>query len=204
MSLESSILSYPERGPYGDNNYRGNCTGYLLKDLFQYFNPKTVLDPMEGSGTTRDVCKELGIEYTGFDLKEGHDLTGLTITKEYDFIFFHPPYWDAVKYSDDKNDLSNCSYKEFENKLKICLETLSSCLSDNGHLAVLIGDRRKKGNYYPLFKIVLDYLDERLSLKNILIKQQHNVRSRFNDYGNIIPILHEYLLIYRKLKSGGK
>jgi hypothetical protein len=28
-----SVVSYPDRGPWGDSRYRGNCSGYLVKDL---------------------------------------------------------------------------------------------------------------------------------------------------------------------------
>ena len=28
-----SVISYKERGKYGNSNYRGNCSGYVIKDL---------------------------------------------------------------------------------------------------------------------------------------------------------------------------
>ena len=28
-----SVVSYPDRGPWGDFRYRGNCSGHLVKDL---------------------------------------------------------------------------------------------------------------------------------------------------------------------------
>ena len=30
-----SIVSYPDRGTYGRNDYRGNCSGLLIKDPHQ-------------------------------------------------------------------------------------------------------------------------------------------------------------------------
>jgi hypothetical protein len=71
----TSIHGTPGRGDYGDPSYRGNCSGLLIRDLLQYFGPRRVLDPMEGGGTCRDVCSELGITYEGRDLKEGFDAT---------------------------------------------------------------------------------------------------------------------------------
>jgi len=50
-----SVVSYPDRGPWGDSRYRGNCSGYLVKDLILRFGCKSVFDPAEGSGTVRDV-----------------------------------------------------------------------------------------------------------------------------------------------------
>jgi hypothetical protein len=50
-----SVVSYPDRGPWGDSRYRGNCSGHLVKDLILRFNCRSVFDPTEGSGTVRDV-----------------------------------------------------------------------------------------------------------------------------------------------------
>src|SRR4026209_2095195 len=64
----TSIVSYPDRGPWGDNRYPGNSSGYLLIDPCATYSPRPVLDPMEGGGTSRDVCADMGIDYQGFDL----------------------------------------------------------------------------------------------------------------------------------------
>jgi len=64
-------VSYPERGPYGNNKFRGNTSGYLIRDLILFYEAQSVLDPMEGSGTSRDVCDELHVPYDGFDLATG-------------------------------------------------------------------------------------------------------------------------------------
>lgn len=202
MSLENSILSYPERGPYGDANYPGNCSGYLIEDLCIHFKPKSVLDPMEGSETARDVCKELDINYDGYDLKKGFNLVNDNLQRSYDLIFFHPPYWDIIKYSDDKMDLSNTTLPQFKERLGMCLDKLTGSLNEDGNLAVLIGDKRRNGIYYPLFKIVLDhYENKEMDLKNILIKKQNNVNSSKIRYLNIIPVMHEYVLLYHKRKE---
>ncbi|GAI97079.1 unnamed protein product, partial [marine sediment metagenome] len=63
-----SVVNYPERGPWGDTKFPGNTSGYLLVDLIDYYQPKSILDPMEGSGTTGDVAFDMGdIPYTGLD-----------------------------------------------------------------------------------------------------------------------------------------
>ena len=35
----NSVISYPDRGQYGRNDYRGNCSGYVIKDLIKQFYP---------------------------------------------------------------------------------------------------------------------------------------------------------------------
>ena len=98
----TSIHATPGRGPYGDPRYRGNCSGLLIRDLLRFYRPGRVLDPMEGSGTCGDVCRELGIRYEGRDLKHGFDATrpehfeGLG---RFDFIWMHPPYFQMVRYN---------------------------------------------------------------------------------------------------------
>ena len=49
----TSVVSYPARGPWGNNQYPGNCSGYMLIDLCATYRPRSVLDPMEGGGTSR-------------------------------------------------------------------------------------------------------------------------------------------------------
>lgn len=57
----NSVISFPEKGPYGSASYRGNCSGYVQKSLFEQFKSKEVCVPMAGSFTTKDVCDEMGI-----------------------------------------------------------------------------------------------------------------------------------------------
>jgi len=102
----SSVVSYPDRGPWGDAGYRGNCSGYLVKDLILRFNCQSVFDPSEGSGTVKDVVQGINkyrkrnILYKGRDLIKGWDiLTGDMPQKKFDLVWYHPPYWDIIRYS---------------------------------------------------------------------------------------------------------
>src|SRR5437868_3926565 len=60
----TSLYHHAPAGEYGDRRYPGNCGGYLIRDLLVYFQPANVFDPMSGSGTCNDVCRELGIPCT--------------------------------------------------------------------------------------------------------------------------------------------
>ena len=78
----TSVVSYPERcSQFGNSRYRGNCDGRLVKDLILRYGARKVADPMQGSGTSRDVVnglnkyKKTSIRYWGGDLREGFDLT---------------------------------------------------------------------------------------------------------------------------------
>ena len=202
------MVSYPSRGPWGNSGYRGNCSGHLVKDLILRFKCRSVFDPAEGGGTVRDVIAGINsylnesIYYEGRDLKNGWDIvSGELPERQFDMVFFHPPYWDIIRYSDSPYDLSNCtSIDEFELKLNQSAERLYEIVKPGGILVILIGDKRKDGRYYALFRtLVLNY---RIGyLKSIIIKIQHNCLSDSRKYSQnpfLIPIKHEYCLIFQK------
>ena len=204
-----SVVSYPDRGPWGDSKYRGNCTGYIVKDLILRFRCQSVFDPAEGSGTVRDVVEGINenlkkrIEYEGRDLKEGWDILESPMPENrFDLVWYHPPYWDIIRYSDTPQDLSNCpTLHDFEDKLNKSVERLSKVVRPGGIMAILIGDKRKSGNYYALFRTL--FFNKRIGqLKAIIIKIQYNTRSSKTQYISrnpfFIPIKHEYCLVFQR------
>ena len=204
-----SVVSYPDRGPWGDSKYRGNCTGYIVKDLILRFNCRSVFDPAQGGKTVKDVVEGINehmkkaIRYEGKDLKQGWDILKNPMPeKQFDMVWYHPPYWDIIKYSNSPHDLSNCkTLEEFEDKLNRSAERLIKAVRSGGIMAILIGDKRKNGNYYALFRTLL--FNQKIGqLKAILIKLQHNCKSNQITYSSkspfMIPIKHEYCLIFQK------
>jgi len=202
----TSVVSYPRRCRlWGDWRYRGNCDGRLIRDLILRYGAVRVADPMEGSGTCRDVVaglnqhKHAGIRYWGGDLRSGFDLTQQDLPGKFDFIWIHPPYWDIVQYGSGPNDLSNYeSYERFREMLMLCLRRCYAALEAGGRLAVLIGDVRRHGRYVPLVRDVLNFpLGE---IRSIIIKVQHNCTSDRKEYGKMpdVPIRHEYCVVFEK------
>jgi hypothetical protein len=202
----TSVVSYVDRGPFGDPKYPGNCSGRLIKNLILKYSAKHVADPMQGSGTSRDVVeglnkyKKTGITYWGGDLRQGFDLTKQDLPGKFDFVWIHPPYWNIIRYSNGTpNDLSNCeNYKEFRELLMVCLKRCYEALDFGGRLAVLIGDVRRGGKYTPIVKDVLNFPNG--EIRSIIIKVQHNCSSDQKRYGKLedVPIKHEYCVIFKK------
>lgn len=206
----NSILSYPKRGHYGDAHYRGNCSGYVIKDLLMHYKPKKFLECFAGGGTGYEVARELG--YTNsihLDLNDrfgNFNLVKHNLPVGSDFIFSHPPYWNIIKYSGENNvwgtvihrdDLSHIqNYSEFIKKLNMINKKIFDSLAIGGRHAILIGDVRKKGVYYSIIKDMQWYG----SLEAHLIKIQHNTKSHNKRYynSNFIYITHEHLLIFKK------
>lgn len=209
-----SVVSYPNRGNYGKNSWRGNTSGLIIKDLCEHFKPKLFVDICEGSGTSRDVCKELGIDYYGFDLYTGFDFTKNNLISKLprpvDMAFSHLPYWNMINYKEERdknkllspagcNDLSLVSLDEFLEMSFQGLMQQREATKDGGIYTTLIGDYRKDGKFYSFQSDYIKMMPNE-ELKSVVIKVQHNVQSNNKTYANMnfIPIQHEYLLVWQK------
>lgn len=211
----NSIISYPDRGEYGNSQYRGNTSGHVIVDLIKQFNPKTFVDVCEGSGTSRDVCKELGVKYHGLDLHKGNDFTKDSVLQAIggfpaDMVFSHPPYHNMINYvaertkhglmvNPDENDTSQCkSVDEFLFKSQVMLFNQREATRAGGIYTTLIGDMRKDGKFFSFQSDFINMLPKK-ELISVTIKKQHNMVSNGRTYaGNSILIMHEYLLIWKK------
>ena len=206
----TSVVSYPVRcNQWGRSSYRGNCDGRLIRNLILRYQATKICDPMEGSGTSRDVVeglnkyKKKGISYWGGDLRKGFDLVKQQLPGTFDFCWIHPPYWNIIRYSDNPNDLSNYEkYEQFRKFLMLCLQRCYEALEIGGRLAVLIGDVRRKGKYTAIVKDTLNF--PRGELRSIIIKVQHNCTSDRRVYGKLEdpPIKHEYCIVFKKTADG--
>jgi hypothetical protein len=207
-----SIISFPARGQWGQSSWRGNCSGYVQKELIEHFKPRLFVDVCEGSGTSRDVCKELGIEYRGFDLHTGTDFTADYILGKLespaDMLFSHPPYGRMIDYTEigqfkdpslKTRDTSVCSsVEEFLEKSRIMLLNQREATRVGGHYTSLIGDCRSKGAFRSFQSDFIEMMPKS-ELASVVIKTQHNCVSDTRQYnGNFVPILHEYLLIWKR------
>jgi len=201
----TSLHLTPGRGSYGDAAYPGNCSGLLIKDLLAYYRPKSVMDPMTGSGTCRDVCTELGIRCDSFDLRTGFDATDSENFRgrgPYDFVWLHPPYFQMVRYSDDPRCLSNsANLDHFLTSLWQVIRNCTRVLSDNGKLAILMGDARIRGQYLALpFRTMSLAMAEGLTLAAPeIIRFSFGSTSSHRKYNfSFIPRIHDVCLLLKK------
>ena len=199
----TSIHATPGRGEYGSASYRGNCSGLLIHDLLSFYIPHRVLDPMEGGGTCRDVCKQLQIPYEGRDLRTGFDATKAESFAElgrFDFIWLHPPYFQMVRYNPaDSRCLSNAATLEvFVTALRSVFRNCGRVLTERGKLAVLIGDGKHDGRYMGLPFRMFNAAEEegyQLAAPEI-IRFGHGSTSSKRIYStSFIPRLHDVCLV---------
>lgn len=120
-----------------------------------------------------------------------------------DFICTHPPYADIIKYSADLNeDISLLDVPDYITSIKsVALESYR-VLKKTKFCAVMIGDIRKKGKFTPLgFELMNCFLNCGFSLKEIIIKEQHNCRSTdkwLMQKRNFLMLAHEYIFVFQK------
>lgn len=212
----NSVVSYPDRGPYGKSSYRGNTSGYIIKDLIEHFSPSLFVDVCEGSGTSSDVCKEMKVKYIGLDLHRGFDFTKSSVLEAIgntpaDMVFSHPPYHSMINYVAERkkhslnstpgNDLSQCSsVEEFLEKAQIMMLNQREATKESGIYTSLIGDMRGGGKFYSFQSDFIKMMPKN-ELLSVVIKMQNNMMSNSKSYaGKFVPITHEYLIIWKKQK----
>lgn len=206
-----SVISYPDRGPWGSASWRGNCSGHVIRDMLGQYRPKVFVDCMVGSGTSLEVARELGIEAYGLDLHQGFNVLSHSLLqavgKEADLVFSHPPYHDMIAYSGavwgqeaHPDDLSRCASEEdFLGKMQVALMNQRDATRAGGLYATLIGDLRRNGRYSSYQAELIARLP-RDELAAVIIKTQHNCQSDRKAYRAMRhpAIAHEYLIVWEK------
>ena len=216
----TSFMAFPERGSGGSNQWRGNCSPEVIHSIAKYVldtkkyygkdvSDFTVLDPMSGSGTTKDAVDRLGVKSILYDLnpnapvgKGNWNALKNDVEDSADLIFFHPPYHSIIQYSGNMwgkphpADLSRCeNYSDFTEKLNHVIKKLYMALRNDGRLAILVGDIRLKGNFYSMPHDIM----RMGKFESFIVKGQFNCVSDSRRYAKpFVPIVTEYMLVYHK------
>ena len=165
----TTLWDYPKQSygktPKGNNKFQGVTPAFLIWNLVQRYTETgdLVVDPMAGSGTTVDVCKEEGRKVIGYDLTPKHpeviqnDARNIPLPdKSVDLVFIDSPYGDNVKYSDHTQDIGriSCEDERFYHELEKVAIEVHRILKPGKIMAWLIGDQWVKRNFTPVgFKL---------------------------------------------------
>lgn len=207
----TSLYHNSEAGPYGDRGYPGNCGGNLIRDLLRYFRPASVYDPMTGSGTCRDVCKELEIYCYSSDLHKGEDACEPSPHTRgcFEFCWLHPPYWRQKLYCDDPRDLSRTpTLQAFLARYQALIASSAGSLTPGGKLAVLMGDYSDREEGFVPLVFWTKYLALKAGLRQHctdIIRFSHGASSSKRVYrSSFIPGLHDVCMVFEKstIKEG--
>lgn len=132
---------------------------------------------------------------------------------KFQFIIFHPPYWDIIKFSDSKKDLSNSeSLEDFLNSFAAVVDNTTQYLEKNRYCAVVIGDKYANSQIVPLgFYCMNLFLKRDFILKAILVKNFEETKGKANKTAiwryralasDFYIFKHEYIFVFKKVKRG--
>jgi DNA modification methylase len=220
LIIEATTLwDYPKQSygkkPKGNNKYAGVTPAFIIWNLVQrYTKPgDLVVDPMAGSGTTIDVCKEESRQVVGYDIAPAHpeviqnDARNIPLpNNSVDMVFIDSPYSDNIKYSDHPDCIGkiSCEDERFFDELDKVAAEIHRILKPGKVMAWLIGDQWVKKRFTPvgfkLYEHLCKYF-ETVDVITVVRRGQtsntglwHNRARRFNFYLRGF----KYLFIMRK------
>ena len=222
MVEATTLWDYPKqsygRTPKGNNKYPGVTPAFIVWNLIQRYTKlgDLVVDPMAGSGTTIDVCKEEGRQVIGYDLSPAHpeviqnDARNIPLKDDsVDMVFIDSPYSDNIRYSDHPDCIGkiSCEDERFFEELEKVANEAYRILKPGKVLGWLIGDQWVKKKFTPvgfkLYQCLCKYFDT-VDVVCVVRRGQtsntglwYNRARRFNFYLRGF----KYLLIMRKPDS---
>jgi DNA modification methylase len=163
--FSTTLWDYPKQSygatPKGNNKYPGVTPAFIIYNLiWRYTKPgDLVLDPMAGSGTTIDVCKEERRRVTAFDIVPTRediiqaDARALPLEDGVvDLVFIDSPYGDNIKYNDHPRNIGHIPATEerFYDELEKVMVECNRVMKEGAVLGWLIGDQWAKGVFVPV------------------------------------------------------
>lgn len=128
------------------------------------------------------------------------------------FVIYHPPYWDIIKFSDNEKDLSNCvTLEDFNKAFGKIIDNTSQFLEKNRYCACVIGDKYANSEIVPLgFQCMNLFLQRGFKLKAILVKNFEETKGKANQKAiwryralasDFYLFKHEYIFVFKKVKE---
>lgn len=117
-------------------------------------------------------------------------------TSKVQLLILHPPYYNAIQFSNNIRDLSNAtSLENYREMFKAVITNFAPLLEDGRYMVLVIGDNYRKGEYIPLESKAIETIEKSglFKLKGIAVK---------NICGNRGKKGQESLWNYRALKNG--
>ncbi len=199
----------------GNRDYRGATPSYVIWNVIHRFTKpgERVLDPFCGSGTTLDVCRDLGRTGLGFDLAPTRpeivaaDARSLPLKNaSVDLVFMDPPYADNLDYSDDERCIGKLKADgRYQRAMRLVLDECARVLSDRCMLAIYVCDVFKKDRgFFPLGFELFELAKKHFVPHDVVAVVRHNKTLDMGNYrkaadeGGFFLRGFNYLLLLQK------
>ena len=188
-------------------NMDRRCIGVELKDelaelVSQKFTPKQLVTDVN------IICADSTSQLAKDKVQARLEIMG---KKQAQFLVLHPPYDDIIKFSDKKEDLSNCATtEEFYDMFEKVAKNGYDLLEKGRFAALIIGDSYKNSEIQPLGFRCLERMNKLgFVTKAIIVKDiQGNERAKGKTAnlwryralaGGFNIFNHEYVMIFQKV-----
>lgn len=188
-------------------NMQRRCIGVELKeDLAQSVSEK--FTPKQLVTDVNIICADSATELAKEKIQARLDVMG---EKKAQFLVLHPPYDDIIKFSDKKEDLSNCSStEEFYDLFEKVAKNGYDLLEKGRFAALIIGDKYSSSQIQPLgFECMRRMNNLGFITKSIIVKDiQGNEKAKGKTAnlwryralaGGFYIFKHEYIMIMQKV-----
>lgn len=209
----------------GDKDYAGATPSWIIWQLLQRYTRENdlVVDPMCGSGTTMDVCRDLKRRALGYDLSPRRadifraDAGRLPLEDaKADFVFLDPPYSTHIEYSDHPEDIGRLDAAEgaYYDAMDRVFAEVHRVLRDRRYMSVYVSDswRKRKGGdagtgagvFMPIGFELFALLRQRFKPVDIICVVRQNQKLRRGNWhkaaeeGNFFLRGFNYLLVMKK------
>lgn len=178
----------------GNKEYVGATPSYLIWNLLQrYTKPgDVVVDPMCGSGTTLDVCKDTDRKGRGFDIAPYRedivkaDARKLPLPNQsVDFVFVDPPYSTHIEYSKDPACIGELDARTplYYEAMEKVISEMHRVLKKGKYAALYVSDSYKKGKpFCPIGFELFQRLCKKFTPIDIVSVVRHNKTLKMGNY----------------------
>ena len=188
-------------------NMNRRCIGVELKEdlaesVSEKFTPKQLVTDVN------IICADSTTELAKEKIKARLDIMG---EEQAQLLILHPPYDDIIKFSDKKEDLSNCATtEEFYDLFEKVAQNGYDLLEKGRFAALIIGDKYANSQLLPLgFECMRRMNNVGFITKSIIVKDmQGNERAKGKTAnlwryralaGGFYIFKHEYVMLFQKV-----
>lgn len=192
-------------------NMERRCIGVELKqEMVDYVSEK--FSKKELVTDVNIICGDSTTEETKEKVRARLEIMGKEQDKDTaQFVVLHPPYDDIIKFSDKKEDLSNCATpEEFYNLFEKVAKNAYDLLEKGRFAALIIGDEYKNSRVEPLgFECMkrmenVGFVTKAIVVKNITGNEKAKGKTanlwRYRALAGGFNIFeHEYIMTFQKV-----